>query len=113
MATDKEMVRILAERVMGWTYWDGGFSDESLWMLNDDVVRRAFDWNPLESWADAGMLLNRLVELKVFAGLQYSYRSETWACIVHGTVIKGYKRPERAISQAAYEWAIAQEAVQK
>ena len=76
--TDHELVRLLAERVLGWQYWDGQqdydgfavaiFTDWSgqVPMVGVDLYQGGSDdvtghWDPLHNIADAWMLVDTLV----------------------------------------------------
>ena len=73
--TDEQIIREVAERVMGWT-WHAN----SVWVNHPDADSRtdangAWErdnqyaagrhWNPLSSWADARMVVERMRELRL------------------------------------------------
>lgn len=104
--TDREIVEVLARDVMGWTW----LPEPQKWAYPHPEFQNTLQcvekWNPLESWADAGMLAEALVKADVFIELHWARRSGTWACILSNVPIKGYATAPRAISFAAYQWAM-------
>jgi len=69
---DQRLIRFLAERVMGWIiqqnhYGDFHAGDKRLM----DGMTGKWDWNPAESWADAGMLWEK-VPLLTVRGLMHT-----------------------------------------
>lgn len=112
---EKKIVRVLAERVMNWqlrestqgaTLADTGAAIFAIGNHGVSMMRR---WNPLESWADAGMLLEALakkcgmITLEVYMDGEASVVRERLIGIVDA------ESGPRAISLAAYEWAKSQE----
>lgn len=59
MTTPEELRSLVAEKVMGG--WHKGKITE-LWFDNDGCIV-AEAWNPLESWADAGRVIERMADL--------------------------------------------------
>jgi hypothetical protein len=65
--TDDEIIDKLAE-LMGWHRGDGALQD--CWLDGQGVIQRRAErigelalayWNPLENWADAGMVIEKMV----------------------------------------------------
>lgn len=62
MTTPEELRILVAERVMGWEKDDKGedWRNFEVWFDNGSYVMPVLDWNPLESWADAGRVIERM-----------------------------------------------------
>lgn len=131
--TDAEIVRVLAERVMGWeiisfTQWvkrtrRPDYDLSGMCVEHDDGTFTAPTdhkgncqnyFRPTESWADAGMLLDRLRAMgKVFIlkadGLRDGTHNPGYTALCDNMPRCDAESGPRAISLAAYEWAMSQE----
>jgi Phage ABA sandwich domain/Protein of unknown function (DUF2591) len=111
---DREIVEVLARDVMGWGLVSSAGLCVARCGLDPYAVRTIWSdsepssfapmWNPLESWADAGMVLEKL-QMTVTP----RKREGKWEAAMHYTVTTWSiaDTPQRAISLAAYEWAKA------
>ncbi len=102
---DKSLIHHLAEKVMGWRVDDEHIvpgdlfvRDGAVWIERRDRERH---WNPLESWADAGMVWERVREMGIQLDLIAS--SDRWfGRIWQGPASTQYQATSapRAISEA-------------
>ena len=117
-ATDAEITRTLAEKVMKWTYGKspGGISR---WLsLDETYAVPCDDFNPLVSISDAFMVVRKmrdrheiLLWLETYSNGQFGCDALTMALQPVASVKAD--TPARAISLAAYQALIAIEQAQK
>lgn len=121
MPTDREIVQVIAEKVMGWelvvaTFSEGitatSYGGKLQWW--SDKPDQWAGFNPLESWADAGMVLDKLPKLGLRWEARLTYRGTTIVKVFpkdRNGVLFGVEDQScpRAISLAAYEWSMAQQ----
>ena len=98
--TDQEIIKRIATEVMGWEFMPENTKDEMMdhWVLPDGQLW--LTWNPLESWQDCGMLIEKdNTEIRALA----KTRDGQWFCKIVCPVnfhVWYDKTPTRAITMA-------------
>ena len=103
--TDQEIIEALVRDVMGWEIlkWPSSMEDRSahnVAVLNHKGGYVQEPFNPLESWADAGMVLDELALQMVYAEIKYGTGGV--AAKVPGGPWRTAPKLPRAICEAAY-----------
>jgi hypothetical protein len=75
---DESIVRFAAEKVMGWHKLP---APTDSWLSHDGRFAAPPNWNPLDSWADMGMLWEKAAGLGVTLRVTCTATMQTWSAV--------------------------------
>lgn len=66
---NNDLVKHICEHVMGWNIGDPAGLGVPAWFRPDGTCAASFGWNPETSWADAGLVLDKMREMGYAGGI--------------------------------------------